>query len=77
MYSCYCEFQVTFFRADLPDLVPDVYQFQRSLVNTPYLSRVPMYYLTCALEEECLSSSARGQPYNHYRYGMLWSYLQA
>ena len=53
--------------ADLPDLVPDVSQFQSSLERVPYLSRIPMYYLTCAHEEGCLSSSAQGQPYNHYR----------
>ena len=53
---------------DLPDLVPDLSQFQSSLVRVPYLSRMPMYYLTCALEEGCLSSSARGKPFDHYRY---------
>ena len=55
-------------RIDLPDLVPDLSQFQSSLVRVPYLSRTPMYYLTCALEEGCLSSSARGKPFDHYRY---------
>ena len=53
--------------SDLPDLVPDLEKFQSSLVNVPYVDRLPMYYLTCALDEKCLSSSATGQPYTHYR----------
>ena len=52
----------------LPDLVPDLSTFQRSLQNFPYISRIPMYYLTCAHEEKCLSSSADGKTYDHYRH---------
>lgn len=52
----------------LPDLVPDLTAFQRSLRSLPYISRIPMYYLTCAHEEKCLSSSADGKTHDHYRH---------
>lgn len=58
----YCSFII-----DLPDLVPSLSQFERSLRNYPYVDRLPMYYLTCALEENCLSSSANGRRNSHYR----------
>ena len=41
-------------RADLPDLVPDL----RALSDSVRLQDRPLYYLQCAMEENCLSSSA-------------------
>ena len=45
----------------MPDLVPNLKEFQNSLLRYPYLDRSALYYLTCAREENCLSSSANGQ----------------
>ncbi|XP_055345426.1 lysyl oxidase homolog 4-like [Paramacrobiotus metropolitanus] len=39
---------------ELPDLVPDM----DFLMSSVYLQDQPMFYLTCAMEENCLSSSA-------------------
>lgn len=39
---------------ELPDLVPDM----EFLMSSVYLQDQPMFYLTCAMEENCLSSSA-------------------
>jgi lysyl oxidase-like protein 2/3/4 len=44
----------------LPDLVPNVARFEQSLKYYPYLDRIPLFYLACAKEEGCLSSSANG-----------------
>ncbi len=51
----------------MPDLVPDLEAFSRSLFYV-YLYGIPLDYLTCALEENCLSSSAYGKPFDHRRY---------
>lgn len=40
------------------DLVLDVDLLKLSLQSRHYIDRLPMYYLRCALEEKCLSSSA-------------------
>lgn len=56
-----------FIHKGLPDLVPDVAEFQKSLQYYPYLESRLIYYLTCALEEDCLASSASGKSYNHAR----------
>ena len=53
--------------ADLPDLVPNLEVFKRSVEYYRYVDRLPMYYLTCSLEENCLSRSAYGQSQNHIR----------
>lgn len=45
-----------------PDLVPDVEQLRRSLVSRYYVEVLPLYYLQCAHEEQCLSSSADTVP---------------
>ena len=50
----------------LPDLVPNVKRFQFSL-GYRYIDRLPMYYLTCALEEKCLASDATNQNPNQLR----------
>lgn len=44
--------------AGVPDLVPDLYRFRRSLEARYWIDRIPLYYLGCAKEEGCLSSSA-------------------
>lgn len=54
--------------AGLPDLVPDLDTLRNSLYSTYYISRVPIYYLTCAREEKCLSSSAVGASPNSARF---------
>ena len=53
--------------ADAPDLVPDLDTLQRSLEFFNTLDRTPLEFLRCAQEENCLSSSAEGQPNNHAR----------
>ena len=50
----------------LPDLVPDLDTLYRSL-SYPYVERLPIYLLECAREENCLSSSAEGQPLTNVR----------
>ncbi|PAA75349.1 hypothetical protein BOX15_Mlig025085g2 [Macrostomum lignano] len=40
--------------SDLPDLVPDTQALQTSV----YLAKVPLYYMACALEENCASPMA-------------------
>lgn len=50
------------------DLVPDLLVFYDSLRAYPYLERMPMYYLHCAYEEKCLSSSADARNDSHIRY---------
>ncbi len=54
--------------AAVPDLVPDLLAFERSLRYYRYVDRLPMYYLTCAREENCLSSSATGLSPNDLRH---------
>ncbi len=51
----------------IPDLVPDLEAISQSIEYYPYISRWPQYYLTCAKEEGCLSSSAEGKGDNDYR----------
>lgn len=54
----------------MPDLVPNLQRFESSLKTYPYVSPTPMYYLSCALEENCLSSSAHlhaGNPSHNRR----------
>ncbi len=65
---CVLQFNTYIFPAGIPDLVPHLEVFRHSLY---YLYRIPLYYLTCALDENCLSSSARGKPDRHYRYARL------
>ena len=55
MYSCLLVI-------GLPDLVPDLASFQLSLQRYPYVAQIPMSYLMCAREENCLSSSADNAP---------------
>lgn len=60
--------------AGVPDLVPDLDSFRSSLTRhssplTSYFPAIvytPMAYLACALEENCLSSSAYSA-YGHDR----------
>ena len=40
------------------DLVPSLLYFENSLRLYPYVDLIRMYYLTCAIEDNCLSSSA-------------------
>ena len=47
--------------------MPDLERLERSLVSYPYIHSWPMYLLHCALEENCLSSSAAGQGPNELR----------
>ncbi len=54
--------------AGMADLVPDVETFSRSLYQ---IQELPLYYLNCALNENCLSSSAYGKPYHHRRCSRL------
>lgn len=54
-------------QTDLPDLVPDLNAFQSSLRYYPYVENLPLYYLRCAHEENCLSSSADGQSFDNNR----------
>ena len=49
-------------------MVPDVATLSRSLQFYPYIDRTPLYYLQCANEEKCLSSSAEGQPADNLRH---------
>ena len=53
-----------------PDLVPDVERLQKSIEGRYYTDRLPLYYLQCAYEELCLSSSAYGAnvPQTNERY---------
>ena len=48
--------------SDLPDLVPNLDQFRRSLVSNPYITQSYLTYLKCAQEEKCLARSAEGLP---------------
>lgn len=49
----------------LPDLVPDIDRFKRSLQSNPYVSRQYLISLRCAQEEKCLARSAQGlHPYS-------------
>ena len=41
-----------------PDLVPDPLKVKLSLEGRFYIDHLPMYYLDCAAEENCLSRSA-------------------
>ena len=43
-----------------PDLVPDADVLEHSLISRYFVERLPLYHLTCAIEEKCLSSSAEG-----------------
>lgn len=52
----------------VPDLVPDQYRFRTSLETRFWVDRIPLYYLSCALEEGCLSSSAVGAETSEVRY---------
>jgi lysyl oxidase-like protein 2/3/4 len=47
-------FYVCVYITDLPDLIPNLQALQDSVM----LQDRPLYYLQCALEENCLSSSA-------------------
>ena len=49
------------------DLVPDVDRLRDSMVARRYIDRLPIYYLLCALEEGCLSTSANGAPQTNER----------
>ena len=58
---------ILFYFLGLPDLVPNLQVFQRSLQFRPYVERRLLYYLTCAMEEGCLARSAYGKPSNNVR----------
>lgn len=40
--------------------MPDADQVEKSIRARHYVDRLPLYYLQCAHEEQCLSSSAYG-----------------
>ena len=44
----------------MPDLVPDLDRFRRSLRSNPYVIRSYLGSLSCAQEENCLAASANG-----------------
>lgn len=56
----------------VPDLVPDQYRFRSSLETRFWVDRIPLYYLSCALEEGCLSSSAVGAETSETRYVYIY-----
>ena len=56
-----------FLFTERPDLVPDVARFSGSLRQSYAVRNRSMYYLKCALEENCLASDANGQPLRSYR----------
>ena len=49
------------------DLATDINVLKRSLVSRYYVNPIPMYLLTCAHEENCLSSSADAAQQNDLR----------
>ncbi|KAL5487160.1 hypothetical protein EMCRGX_G019730 [Ephydatia muelleri] len=43
----------------LPDLVPDTTALLNSLLRYPYIDSIPLYSITCGLDDNCLASSAK------------------
>ena len=54
-----------FFTAKLPDLMPNLWELQASI----RIEEKPMFSLTCAMEEGCLSSSANMAQAQSSQYG--------
>lgn len=57
----------------VPDLVPDLSRLRSSLLSRRYVDRIPLYYLSCALDEGCLSSSAVGAPRDNTRHVLFYT----